>query len=133
MRMQAVIAAAYALGRWASGGYWGRGGYWGGSRINWAGGGINVNRGAHVEHWQHNPAHRGGARTMQTCSRGLVAPIARAPASPPAPASAPVLPLDKSWGPARRGPMSPIALDAQAARRTLVIARLWAGRRVPGA
>ena len=57
-----AFGGAYALGRWASGGYWGRGGYWGGSRINWAGGGINVNRGAHVEHWQHNPAHRGGAR-----------------------------------------------------------------------
>ena len=57
-----AFGGAYALGRWASGGYWGRGGYWGGSRINWAGGGVNVNRGAHVEHWRHNPAHRGGAR-----------------------------------------------------------------------
>jgi hypothetical protein len=57
-----AFGGAYALGRWASGGYWGRGGYWGGSRINWAGGGINVNRGAHAEHWRHNPAHRQGAR-----------------------------------------------------------------------
>ena len=57
-----AFGGAYALGRWASGGYWGRGGYWGGSRINWAGGAINVNRGAHVEHWRHNPAHRQGAR-----------------------------------------------------------------------
>ena len=57
-----AFGGAYALGRWASGGYWGRGGYWGGSRINWAGGGINVNRGAHVEHWRHDPAHRQGAR-----------------------------------------------------------------------
>ena len=57
-----AFGAGYALGRWASGGYWGGGGYWAGSRINWAGGGINVNRGAQVEHWQHNPAHRGGAR-----------------------------------------------------------------------
>jgi Protein of unknown function (DUF3300) len=57
-----AFGGAYALGRWASGGYWGRGGYWGGSRINWAGGGINVNRGARVEHWRHNPAHRQGAR-----------------------------------------------------------------------
>jgi len=57
-----AFGGAYALGRWASGGYWGRGGYWGGSRVNWAGGGINVNRGAHVEHWRHDPAHRGGAR-----------------------------------------------------------------------
>ena len=36
--------------------------------------------------------------TMQTCSRSLVAPIARAPASPPAQVSAPVLPLGKGWG-----------------------------------
>jgi hypothetical protein len=57
-----AFGAAYGLGRWASGGYWGRGGYWGGSRVNWAGGGININRGARVEHWQHNPAHRQGAR-----------------------------------------------------------------------
>lgn len=57
-----AFGGAYALGRWASGGYWGRGGYWGGSTINWAGGGINVNRGAHVEHWRHDPAHRQGAR-----------------------------------------------------------------------
>jgi len=56
-----AFGGAYALGRWASGGYWGRGGYWGGSRINWAGGGINVNRGARVAHWSHNPAHRQGA------------------------------------------------------------------------
>ena len=57
-----AFGAAYGLGRWATGGYWGRGGYWGGSRVNWAGGGININRGARVEHWQHNPAHRQGAR-----------------------------------------------------------------------
>ena len=57
-----AFGGAYALGRWASGRYWGSGGYWGGSRINWAGGAINVNRGAHVEHWRHNPAHRQGAR-----------------------------------------------------------------------
>jgi hypothetical protein len=60
--------------------------------------------------------------TMRTCSRGLVAPIARAP----------VLPPGKGWGLARRGPMSPIALDAQAARRTLAIARPCTGQRVPG-
>ncbi|HMM90096.1 DUF3300 domain-containing protein [Bradyrhizobium sp.] len=57
-----AFGAAYGLGRWATGGYWGRGGYWGGNRVNWAGGGININRGARVEHWQHNPAHRQGAR-----------------------------------------------------------------------
>ena len=51
-----AFGGAYALGRWASGGYWG------GSRINWAGGAININRGAHVEHWRHDPAHRQGAR-----------------------------------------------------------------------
>jgi hypothetical protein len=57
-----AFGGAYALGRWASGRYWGGGGYWGGSRINWAGGGVNVNRGAHLEHWRHDPAHRAGAR-----------------------------------------------------------------------
>ena len=57
-----AFGAAYGLGRWASGGYWGRGGYWGGSRVNWGGGAIDINRGARVEHWQHNPAHRQGAR-----------------------------------------------------------------------
>jgi hypothetical protein len=57
-----AFGGAYALGRWASGGFWGSGGYWGGSRINWAGGAINVNRGAHVEHWRHDPTHRQGAR-----------------------------------------------------------------------
>jgi hypothetical protein len=61
-----AFGGAYALGRWASGGYWGGGGYWGRSRINWAGGGINVNRGAHVEHWRHDPAHRQGARYNNT-------------------------------------------------------------------
>ena len=49
-----AFGAAYALGRWAWGGRW-----WGGS-INWGGGNINVNRDAHVEHWQHNPRHRRG-------------------------------------------------------------------------
>jgi hypothetical protein len=53
-----AFGAGYALGRWASGGY-----YWGGS-INWSGGGnnIEINRGAHVEHWEHNPRHRQGVR-----------------------------------------------------------------------
>ena len=57
-----AFGAGYALGRWASGGYWGGAGYWGGSRVNWGGGAIDINRGARVEHWQHNPAHRQGAR-----------------------------------------------------------------------
>ena len=56
-----AFGAGYALGRWRSG-YWGGGGYWGGSRVNWGGGAIDINRGARVEHWQHNPAHRQGAR-----------------------------------------------------------------------
>ena len=33
--------------------------FWGGG-INWGGGQININRGAHVEHWRHNPQHRRG-------------------------------------------------------------------------
>jgi Protein of unknown function (DUF3300) len=61
-----AFGGAYALGRWASGGYWGRGGYWGGSRINWAGGGINVNRGARVEHWAAQSGAPTG-RAVQQC------------------------------------------------------------------
>ena len=49
-----AFGAAYALGRWASGGR-----FWGG-RVNWGGGQIDINRGAHVSHWQHNPRHRRG-------------------------------------------------------------------------
>jgi Protein of unknown function (DUF3300)/Chaperone of endosialidase len=49
-----AFGAAYALGRWTSGGR-----FWGG-RINWGGGRIDINRGAHVSHWQHNPQHRRG-------------------------------------------------------------------------
>ena len=57
-----AFGAAYALGRWATGGYWGSGGWWGGSRVNWGGGAIDINRGARVEHWQHDARHRQGAR-----------------------------------------------------------------------
>ena len=57
-----AFGAAYGLGRWARGGYWGGGGWWGGSRVNWGGGAININRGARVEHWQHDARHRQGAR-----------------------------------------------------------------------
>src|SRR5262245_13644088 len=57
-----AFGTAYVLGRWARGGYWGAGGFWGGSRVNWSGGAININRGGRVEHWQHNAAHRQGAR-----------------------------------------------------------------------
>jgi uncharacterized protein DUF3300 len=57
-----AFGAGYALGRWARGGYWGGGGFWGGSRVDWSGGAININRGGRVEHWQHNAAHRQGAR-----------------------------------------------------------------------
>jgi hypothetical protein len=48
-----VFGAGYALWRWASGGWWG-------GNINWNGGRIDINRGAHVEHWRHNPGHRRG-------------------------------------------------------------------------
>jgi hypothetical protein len=51
-----AFGAAYALGRWASAGR-----YWGGG-INWSGRQIDINRGAHVAHWQHNPQHRRGVR-----------------------------------------------------------------------
>jgi hypothetical protein len=57
-----AFGAVYALGRWATGGYWGGGGWWGGSRVNWGGGAIDINRGAHVEHWRHDTRHRQGAR-----------------------------------------------------------------------
>src|SRR5262249_41146861 len=49
-----AFGSAYALGRW--------GGNYLGNNINWRNNNINVNRGAHVEHWQHNPQHRGGVR-----------------------------------------------------------------------
>ena len=46
-----AFGAGYGLWRWASG--------WGGG-INWNGGHIDINRGAHVEHWRHNSRHRRG-------------------------------------------------------------------------
>jgi Protein of unknown function (DUF3300)/Chaperone of endosialidase len=49
-----AFGAGYLLGRWASG-------YWGG-RVNWGGNNIDINRGARVSHWQHNPQHRHGVR-----------------------------------------------------------------------
>jgi hypothetical protein len=49
-----AFGAGYALWRWVAGGR-----FWGGN-INWGGGQININRGAHVSHWQHNPQHRRG-------------------------------------------------------------------------
>ena len=49
-----AFGAGYALWRWTSGGR-----FWGGG-INWGKGDININRGAHVQHWQHNPQHRRG-------------------------------------------------------------------------
>jgi hypothetical protein len=62
-----AFGAAYALGRWATGGgYWGGGGWWGGSRVNWSGGAIDINRGARVEHWSHDVRHRQGARYNNT-------------------------------------------------------------------
>ena len=112
-----AFGGAYALGRWASGGYWGRGGYWGGSRINWAGGGINVNRGARVEHWRHNPAHRQGARyNNANLQQRFGSATARTPA-----------PVGSGWGLAPTGRTSPIALNA----RTVVVVpvSIAAGRR----
>lgn len=49
-----AFGAAYALGRWATGGYWG-------GNINWNNNNININR-DRVSHWQHNPQHRHGVR-----------------------------------------------------------------------
>jgi len=49
-----AFGAGYALWRWTSGGR-----FWGGA-INWGGRQIDINRGAHVSHWQHNPQHRRG-------------------------------------------------------------------------
>jgi hypothetical protein len=49
-----VFGAGYAVGRWGNN-------YWG-NNINWRDNDININRGARVEHWQHNPQHRGGVR-----------------------------------------------------------------------
>jgi hypothetical protein len=51
-----AFGAGYALGRWATGA-----GYWGGG-FAWGSGNININRGAHVSHWQHNSLHRQGVR-----------------------------------------------------------------------
>src|SRR6201993_693660 len=76
-----AFGAAYALGRWATGGYWGGGGWWGGSRVNWGGGAIDINRGARVEHWQHDVRHRQGARynNANLQQRFGTAPAAPAP------------------------------------------------------
>jgi hypothetical protein len=49
-----AFGAGYALWRWTTGGR-----FWGGG-INWGGGQIDINRGAHVEHWRHNSQHRRG-------------------------------------------------------------------------
>ena len=49
-----AFGTAYALGRWASGGYWG-------GNVNWVGGGINIDR-DRVTHWQHDPQHRHGVQ-----------------------------------------------------------------------
>jgi Protein of unknown function (DUF3300) len=49
-----AFGAGYALRRWTAGGR-----FWGGG-INWRGGQIDVHRGAHVAHWQHNSRHRRG-------------------------------------------------------------------------
>jgi hypothetical protein len=49
-----AFGTGYALWRRISGGR-----FWGGG-IDWRAGQININRGAHVTHWQHNPQHRRG-------------------------------------------------------------------------
>lgn len=49
-----AFGTAYALGRWASGGYWG-------GNVNWNGGNINIDR-DRVTHWEHNPQHRHGVQ-----------------------------------------------------------------------
>lgn len=49
-----AFGAGYAIYRWVAGGR-----FWGGN-VNWGGRQININRGAHVSHWQHNPQHRRG-------------------------------------------------------------------------
>ncbi|MGN6460961.1 MAG: DUF3300 domain-containing protein, partial [Pseudolabrys sp.] len=57
-----AFGTAYAVGRWAAGGY-----YWGGG-MNWNNNNINVNRAINVNNntinnrWQHNPPHRQGVR-----------------------------------------------------------------------
>jgi len=59
-----AFGAAYALGRWRSGGN-----YWGGG-INWNRNNINVNRPVNINNignnWQHNPAHRRGVKYANT-------------------------------------------------------------------
>jgi hypothetical protein len=52
-----AFGAAYALGRWASGGR-----YWGGGSFDWNRNNINIGNGNRVTHWQHNPQHRQGVR-----------------------------------------------------------------------
>jgi hypothetical protein len=51
-----AFGAAYAVGRWASGGN-----YWGGG-VNWGNRNINVNRNNVANNWQHNAQHRQGVR-----------------------------------------------------------------------
>jgi len=52
-----AFGAAYALGRWASGGR-----YWGGGSFDWNRNNINIGSGNRVTHWQHNAQHRQGVR-----------------------------------------------------------------------
>jgi hypothetical protein len=48
-----AFGAGYALWRWIKDGR-----YWGG-HVNWNRNQIDINRGNRVEHWQHDPRHRG--------------------------------------------------------------------------
>lgn len=54
-----AFSGAYGLGRWG----WNNA-YWRGN-INWANRNIGIRNGARVEHWAHNPAHRGGVRQQR--------------------------------------------------------------------
>lgn len=47
-----AFGTAYAIWRWASGGWWGH--------IDWRNRNLDFKRGDRVEHWRHNPQHRRG-------------------------------------------------------------------------
>ena len=111
-----AFGGAYALGRWASGGYWTAAATGAAAAlIGPAEASTSVAAPMSSTGGTIRRIDRARVTTMQTCNRGLVAPIARAPELPPG----------MGWGgPVRRGPTSPIALDAQAAKRKLAIAKL---------
>jgi hypothetical protein len=69
-----AFGAGYALWRWGHGRFWG-------GNINWSGGRIDINRGAHVEHWRHNPQHRRGVAYKNANVRQQFASGANRPAN----------------------------------------------------